>query len=113
MLQFAIEVKGFDSMDSTPATLNDLRARRERILEIARQYRAGNLRVFGSVARGEATPQSDVDLLVDFEPGYALRDHIRLTQALSALLCRKVEIVAEDDLREELRPSILRDVVTL
>jgi len=54
-----------------------------------------------------------VDLLVDFEPGYALRDHIRLTQALSALLGRKVEIVAEDDLREELRPSILRDVVTL
>jgi len=56
-------------MPNQPPTLAMLRARRGEILALADQYGAYNVRVFGSVARGEATPTSDVDLLVNFSPG--------------------------------------------
>jgi predicted nucleotidyltransferase len=56
-------------------TLDELRSQyRARILATARRYGAGNVRVFGSVARGDQSPASDIDLLVDFEPGRSLLD---------------------------------------
>jgi len=65
---------------------------RPAILRAAKAHGAGNVRVFGSVARGEASADSDVDLLVDLEPGRSLLDHAALVIELEALLGRKVDI---------------------
>ncbi|HYP19755.1 MAG TPA: nucleotidyltransferase domain-containing protein, partial [Chloroflexia bacterium] len=59
-----------------------LEAKREEILEIAARHGAHNVRIFGSVARGEATPESDLDFLVELEPGRSLLDHVALLQDL-------------------------------
>jgi hypothetical protein len=90
-----------------------LRDKREAILRIAAYYGASNVRVFGSVARGEARPDSDVDLLVDFPTDYRLWDRIGLKQDIEALLGRKVDIVHARFIRKELAPAILRDAVPL
>ena len=75
-------------------TLEGLRRRRAEILGVARKRRARRVAVSGSVARGEAHPDSDLDLLVDFEPGASLLDHIGLFQDLEDLLGVGVNIVA-------------------
>lgn len=69
-----------------PVTLSDLREKRERILDIARQYRATNVRVFGSVVHGDLEPWSDVDLLIDPLPGHSLLDRAGLMVDLRELL---------------------------
>jgi len=97
----------------TIGSLDDLRRQRERIMELAFQYRARKIAVFGSLARGEAHAESDIDFLVDFEADYKLRDLIRLTQALGALLGRRVEVVDRQCLREEWRDGILQEAVSL
>ncbi len=94
-------------------TLEDLRRQRETILTLAEQHRARQVSVFGSIVHGELQDESDIDFLVDFEPDYKLRDHIRLTQALRSLLGRPVEVVDRRSLREELRAYILRDAQDL
>ncbi len=90
-----------------------LREKREAILQLATRYGASNVRVFGSIARGEAKPESDVDLLVDFKPDYRLWDHIGLKQDLEDLLGRKVDVVIAKNIREEFRAGILHDAVAL
>lgn len=97
----------------TPLTLDGLRAHRDEILRLAAKYRASNVRVFGSVARGEAQPDSDLDLLVDFAPDYRLWDKIGLKQDLEDLFGRKVDIVYAKFMREEFAPDILKDAVAL
>jgi len=59
-------------------TLNDLRKEREHIKEIAQKHGAGNIRVFGSISRGEEGPDSDIDFLVDFEEDRSLFDLVGL-----------------------------------
>ncbi|MDX2078163.1 MAG: nucleotidyltransferase family protein [bacterium] len=86
---------------------------RDAILRLAEQCHVTNIRVFGSVARGEASPDSDIDLLVNFPTGYKLRDHIHFTADLKALLGRSVDVVIEQNLREEYRPYILKDAIPL
>jgi predicted nucleotidyltransferase len=86
-----------------------VRNKREEVLRIARQYGARNVRVFGSVARGEATPDSDVDFLVDMEPGRSLFDLGGLLMDLQELLGRRVDVVTERGLRERLRERVLRE----
>jgi predicted nucleotidyltransferase len=94
--------------------INDLlKDKREEILRLAENYHATNVRVFGSVARGEATEESDVDFLVDFEPDYTLWDHIGLMQDLAELLERQVDIGTEDTLKERIKGRILREAVPL
>lgn len=87
--------------------------KRAEILALAAAYGASSVRVFGSIARGEGQPDSDLDLLMTFTAEYTLRDLIRLTQALRALIGRPVEIVDEAVLRDEVRPFILRDATPL
>jgi uncharacterized protein len=97
----------------TITTLDDLRRYREAILEIARRHRARTIRVFGSLVRGELSAESDIDFLVEFEPDYKLRDLIRLVQDLQNLLGRRVDVADANNLRDELRPYILKDVQAL
>ncbi|MFQ5846038.1 MAG: nucleotidyltransferase family protein [Candidatus Methylomirabilales bacterium] len=88
-----------------------LKAKREEILRIASKHGARNVRVFGSVARGEADEASDIDLLVDLEPGRSLLDLGGLWSELNELLGRRVEVVTEKGLRERIRDRVLREAV--
>ncbi len=90
-----------------------LKAYREEILRIAAKYGAYNVRVFGSVARGEARPDSDVDLLVELEPQRTLLDQIALIQSLEELLGRKVDVTEPETLHELIRDKVLREAVVL
>jgi len=76
-------------------TLEDLlKGKREEILRVRAKYGARNVRLFGSVARGEADEQTDIDLIVDFEPGRSLLDHAGLWLELQELLGVKVDVVS-------------------
>ena len=90
-----------------------LQAKREEILRVAAKRGARNVRIFGSVARGEADEASDIDILVDLEPGRSLLDLGGLWSELNELLGRKVEVVTEKGLRERIRDRVLREAVPL
>ncbi len=90
-----------------------LQAKREDILRIAAKYGASNVRIFGSVARGEADEQSDIDLLVDMEPKRSLLDLAGLLVDLEELLGCKVDVVPEDSLRTRIRDRVLKEAVAL
>ncbi len=94
-------------------SLDDLRQQREQIIALALQHRARKIAVFGSLLHGALGLNSDIDFLVDFEPDYSLRDHIRLTQGLQQLLGRRVEVVDRRSLRPELRDTITREAQPL
>src|SRR2546425_5987852 len=95
-------------------TLDTLRAeRREEILRLAERHGAHSLRVFGSVARGEADENSDLDLLVAWEPGRSLLDHAGLVQDLQELLGIKVHVGTEKSLHWYARDRILREATPL
>ena len=85
----------------------------EAIGRIARRHGAVRLRVFGSVARGEATPGSDLDLLADFEAKRDLLDVAGLKLDLEALLGCKVDVVGEASLSPYLREQVLREAQPL
>ncbi|MBI2302668.1 MAG: nucleotidyltransferase family protein [Armatimonadetes bacterium] len=76
-------------------TLEELRERRDEILAAAARHGASNIRVFGSVARGDAGPGSDVDILVRFAQGRSWRDHVDLYGELAALLGCPVSLVTD------------------
>lgn len=90
-----------------------LQEKREAILHIAAKHGARNVRVFGSVARGEADEQSDIDFLVDMEPGRSLLDHAALWLDLKELMGREVDVVTERGIKERLRNRILKEAVPL
>ena len=94
-------------------TAEILRVRRDTILQVAAQYGAHNVRVFGSVARGEAGPTSDVDLLVEMDRGRSLLDLIELSQTLEAFLQRKVDILTDGGLSPYLQQRISAEAVPL
>ena len=77
-------------------TGQSIRTRRDEILRIAAKYGARNLRIFGSVARGDAWDKSDLDLLVRFDPGRSLLDHGGLVMDLRDLLGMKVDVEAAE-----------------
>lgn len=95
---------------STPAVV---RGKRSRLLHLAARHGARNVRVFGSVARGEADAASDLDLLVDLEPGRSLIDLGALLADLEVELGTRVDVVTEAGLRPALRDRVLRDAVPL
>jgi predicted nucleotidyltransferase len=90
-----------------------LQQNRARILELAREHGAARVRLFGSVARGEAKETSDLDLLVQFEPGRSLLDHAALLEDLEDLLGMRVDVVSEKALHPDLRDEILREAVPI
>ena len=91
-----------------------LQAKRDEILRIAAQHGAFNVRVFGSVARGEADEYSDIDFLIDYEAGKTSPWFpVGLIQALEALLERKVDVVTEAGLRDLIRDRILAEAKPL
>ncbi|MBI4489745.1 MAG: nucleotidyltransferase family protein [Deltaproteobacteria bacterium] len=83
------------------------------ILRIAAKHGAHNVRVFGSVARGEAGPESDVDFLVDMEPGRTLFDMGVLLMDLRDLLGLEVDVVTEHGLKPRIRERVLKEVEML
>ena len=90
-----------------------LRGKREEILEAAARHGARNVRVFGSVARGEAGPSSDVDFVVQLEIGRSLLDHAALILEIKEILGREVDVVTERGLRPRLRNRVLGEAVPL
>ncbi len=90
-----------------------LHEKREDILRIASKRGASNIRVFGSVARGEADSKSDIDLLVDLEPGRSIFDLGGLLMDLQDLLGHKVDVVTVRGLRERIRERVLNEAIPL
>ncbi len=86
-----------------------LKHKREEILQLAARHGAFNVRVFGSVARGDAGAKSDVDFLVDLEPGRSLFDLGGLLMDLQDLLGRTVDVVTEKGLRQRIRDRVLEE----
>lgn len=94
-------------------TLRTLTARRTEIVQLAEQHRAGDVRVFGSVARGDNTEGSDLDLLIRPQPGCSLLDLGGLLVDLEDLLHCRVDLVTDDGLKPRLRERVLREAVQL
>jgi len=90
-----------------------LKHKRDEILRIASRHGAHNVRVIGSVARGEETDESDIDLLVDLDSGRSLLDHAALMLELEGILERKVDVATERGLKPRVRERILREAVPL
>ncbi len=93
--------------------LETIKQYRNDIINIAREYKADNIRVFGSVARGEATEKSDLDILIHTKQGCSLLDICKMENRLSDLLGIKVEIVTDEGIREELAPYILSEAIPI
>ncbi|PKO20299.1 MAG: nucleotidyltransferase [Chloroflexi bacterium HGW-Chloroflexi-1] len=94
-------------------TYTALHSRRSDILGLAARYGARNVRFFGSVARGDARPDSDVDILVDLEPGRSLFDLGGLLYDLQTLLGVDVDVVTEKGLRPRIRAQVMKEAVPL
>ena len=90
-----------------------IREKREEILRVCARHGARRVRVFGSVARGQADEESDIDLLVEFEPGRSLLDHATLLLELEQLLGCKVDVISERGIKERLRERVLGEAMPL
>lgn len=90
-----------------------IRQNRDAILGIARRHGARNVRVFGSLARGEARAESDIDLLVDMEPGRGLLEQASMLLELRRLLGREVDVATPEGLRERIRDRVLGEAKPL
>jgi len=95
----------------SPETI--LKARRDQILNLCAKYGASNVRVFGSVARGEADESSDIDLIVDFDPERSPLDHAALWLELQELVGVKVDVVSSRGLKPRIRERVLQEAVPL
>ena len=101
------------SKAARPPTLEEIRRQRAAILRLAEEHGASNVRLFGSVVRGEATEGSDVDFLVDMEPGRTLFDLGGLLMALQELLECPVDVGLARSVRPELHDRIMGEAVPL
>jgi predicted nucleotidyltransferase len=94
-------------------TAQVLKSRRNQIIQIAERYGAHDIRIFGSIARGDATEASDLDLLVRFDRGRSLLDQGGLLMDLQDLLGIKVDVVSEGALHGRFADIVLREAVPL
>lgn len=90
-----------------------LSQKREDIIKAAQKHGARNVRVFGSVARGDEGPDSDVDFLVDMEAGRSLLDMGGLLMDLREMLGRNVDVVTERGLKARIRDRVLEEAIPL
>jgi uncharacterized protein len=90
-----------------------LEEKRGDILRLAAVHHVRNMRIFGSVARGESDEASDIDFLVETGPGCGLLHHAALIRELQELLGRKVDVVSDKGLRQRIRDRVLREAVPL
>lgn len=90
-----------------------IRDKRHAVLDAAAGHGARNMRVFGSVARGDATEHGDVDVLVTFEAGRSLLDHAGLQLELEEILGRPMEVASDAGLKPHLRERVLTEAVAL
>jgi len=86
---------------------------RDKVVRLLTRHRARNPRVFGSVARGTATERSDLDLLVDFDPGASVFDQVGLAQDLQDLLGRRVDVGEPGGLHWIIRPQVVWEATPL
>jgi hypothetical protein len=94
-------------------TLELLKERKAEIERLARLHGAESLRIFGSVARGEDTDRSDIDVLVEMSDGASLLDLVSLQQALEAALNRRTDVISLSGISPYLRDRILSEAVRL
>jgi uncharacterized protein len=90
-----------------------LRVLGEHSQELAKRFGVKSLRLFGSVARGEGSSDSDIDLLVDFDQSPSLFEFLELRSRLEDLLGRKVDLVTENGLKQRVRPYVERDAINV
>ena len=90
-----------------------LGGRRAQVLQLAAKHGARNVRIFGSAARGEADATSDLDFLIELEPGRNVLDLSGLLMDLQSLLGRPVDVISEKGLRPSIRARVLREAVPL
>lgn len=88
---------------------NLVKEKRDAILDIAERHGARNVRIFGSVARGDCDEKSDLDFLVEMEPGRSLLDHASLLLDLEALLGCEVDVVSEKGIKARIRDRVLKE----
>ena len=91
----------------------EIKSKREDILRIAAEYGAHDIRIFGSVARGQSSADSDLDVLVKLKPGYSLLDLIAIKQDLEDLLGCGVDVVTEAAISPYIREEVLKEAVSL
>lgn len=96
-------------MTSSTSVLERIVGQRDQLLAIMARHGARNPRIFGSVARGEDHSGSDIDFLVDMEPGRSLIDLISLQQELAGLLDQPVDVLTPPSLNRHIRDRILRE----
>ena len=93
--------------------LDEIRAKRDEIYAIARTHKAEKLWVFGSCARKEETPESDIDFLVKFGEGSSLLSHVHMINSLSAFFGRKVDVVSDRGLSPYIGKYIRKEAVAI
>ncbi|MBL1256889.1 nucleotidyltransferase family protein [Methylocystis sp. Sn-Cys] len=93
--------------------LESLLDKRSELIAAARRHGASNIRLFGSVVRGEETPSSDVDLLVDLAEERGFDDYLALAEELETLIGRRVDLVTSRGMSPFLRPLIEREALPL
>ena len=101
------------SLARSMTTQELLQGKRAEILRLAESHGARNVRLFGSAARGEAQPESDIDFLVEMEEGRSLLDLVGLWQDLEELLGRGVDVVEPEGLHWYIRERVLKEAVPL
>lgn len=94
-------------------TVNEILSRRQEIIAIASRYGASNIRVFGSVVRGDNRSDSDLDILVHLDSDRSLLDHIALKQDIEDVLGCKVDIVEDDNINGAIRDRVLSEAMAI
>ncbi len=94
-------------------TAEFIREKRDEIMRITARYGATDIRVFGSMARGDADSESDIDFLVRLAPGCTLLHHAAMVRELESLLGRNVDVISERGLRSRIRERVLNEAVPL